>query len=286
MHKKSNLEKSYILPPGERQFSDLYLCYCGYEECRPEYSFGPAVRPNYIIHYILKGKGIYRVREITYELKAGQGFLITPGEQTFYKADSQEPWTYLWIGFDGSHAVRYLFDIGLSENRLIYHSNRGEQLYKTVMDMMAHNTCNTSDQYRIEGLLYTFFSILSEDLNVLSAPGAADGSLYVKKAVEFIQTNYYTPIRITDIADFVCVNRSYLYTLFRRELNLSPQEYLTGYRLTQAAELLLITDLSVESVAFSCGYKDSLVFSKAFKARYGETPSHYRKRKRNKNSSI
>ena len=54
--------------------------------------------------------------------------------------------------------------------------------------------------------------------------------------------------------DYVCVNRSYLYTLFRGELGVSPQEYMANYRLTRAAELLLITDLSVESVARSCGY--------------------------------
>ena len=86
------------------------------------------------------------------------------------------------------------------------------------------------------------------------------------------------PIRVTDIADYVCINRSYLYTLFRKELHMSPQEYLSNYRLTRASELLIVTDLSVESVAFSCGYSDPLVFSKAFKAKTGQTPSRYRSR--------
>lgn len=100
----------------------------------------------------------------------------------------------------------------------------------------------------------------------------------MKKAVEFIQNNYCNPIHITDIADYVCINRSYLYTLFQKELGVSPQDYLSNYRLTQASELLVITDISIESVAFSCGYSDPLVFSKAFKAKYGTTPSRYRRR--------
>ena len=103
------------------------------------------------------------------------------------------------------------------------------------------------------------------------------GSLYVRRAVEFIQDNFCNPIHITDIADYVCINRSYLYTLFQRELSASPKEYLANYRLTRASELLLITDLSVESVALSCGYSDPLVFSKAFKAKNGVTPTQYRK---------
>lgn len=115
-------------------------------------------------------------------------------------------------------------------------------------------------------------------MDILAAVESNTGSLYVRKAVEFIQNNYCNPIHITDIADYVCINRSYLYTLFQKELGMSPQEYLTNYRLTQAAELLVITDISIESVALSCGYSDPLVFSKAFKAKNGITPSRYRKK--------
>ena len=38
------------------------------------------------------------------------------------------------------------------------------------------------------------------------------GNQYVKKAVSFIQSNYCNPIKVTDVADYVCINRSYLYT--------------------------------------------------------------------------
>lgn len=271
------MEDSYVLQVRERQFSDLYLCFCGYAQCSPRHSFGPAVRPNYIIHYILRGKGSYSVGGTRFELEAGQGFLIEPGVQTFYQADQEEPWTYLWVGFDGERAAEYLRGMGLGENRLIYQSSRGERLEETVREMLRHNTYTTSNQFMLEGLLYSFFGTLSEDLDVMTVREEGGRSLYVRKAVEYIQDNFCNPIRITDIADYVCINRSYLYTLFQRELNVSPKEYLANYRLTRAAELLLITDLSVESVALSCGYGDPLVFSKAFKVKNGMTPTQYRR---------
>lgn len=212
------MEDSYVLQVRERQFSDLYLCFCGYAQCRPRHSFGPAVRPNYIIHYILEGKGSYSLGGTRFELEAGQGFLIEPGVQTFYQADQGEPWTYLWVGFDGERAAEYLRGMGLGENRLIYQSSRGERLKEIVREMLRHNTYTTANQFVLEGLLYCFFGALSEDLDVMSAREAGGGSLYVRKAVEFIQDNFCNPIRIIDIADYVCINRSYHFLkLLRRK---------------------------------------------------------------------
>ena len=88
---------------------------------------------------------------------------------------------------------------------------------------------------------------------------------YVIRAVEFIQRNYCNPVKVTDVADYVCINRSYLYTLFENSMGMSPQQFLTTYRITKAAELLAVTALPVESIALSCGYNDPLVFTKAFK---------------------
>lgn len=275
------MESFYVLQLKSRPFPDMYLCFCGYEDCEPLHSFGPAVRPNYILHYILKGKGTFRVGGVLYELSAGQGFLIEPGVQTFYQADKEEPWSYVWIGFDGEHAADYLSSLGLGGSHLTYRCSQRERLLEAVEMMLAQNTHTTVHQFMRQSLLYSFFSILAEDLDVISSPGGQAGSIYVRRAVEFIQNNYCYPIRICDVADYVCINRSYLYTLFHRELSVSPQEYLSNCRLTHAAELLTLTDFSVESVALSCGYGNALVFSKAFKARYGSSPSQYRKARNN-----
>ncbi|MEY8495408.1 AraC family ligand binding domain-containing protein, partial [Lachnospiraceae bacterium 29-91] len=49
------MENAYVLQLSDQKFQDLYLCFCGYAKCEPLHSFGPAVRPNYILHYILEG---------------------------------------------------------------------------------------------------------------------------------------------------------------------------------------------------------------------------------------
>ena len=272
-----------LVHPTDSRFSDLYLCFCGYEKCEPLHGYGIAVRPNYIIHYILEGRGKYQVDGRTYELEAGQGFLIEPGVPTFYQADAADPWTYVWVGFGGKFAGEYLRDIGLTNNRPIFRCSRSNDLKEAVLTMLKNNKYTMYNQFLLESQLYLFFSILASDIDVALPFRENRESVYVSKAVEFIQNNYPYKIHVSDIADYVCINRSYLYTLFKKTLNVSPQEYLADFRLTRAQELLGITDMSVESVGMSCGYQDPLVFSKAFKQKMGQTPSAFRKNSKKRN---
>ena len=88
---------------------------CGYSTTAPLHSFGPAVRPHYLIHFILNGKGIFQKGDKTYHLETGQGFFIEPDELTFYQADAKEPWEYLWVGFNGTMVPELLKQIGRSQ---------------------------------------------------------------------------------------------------------------------------------------------------------------------------
>lgn len=273
------MEDAYFMQQPDRKFRELYLCFCGYAKCEPLHSFGPAVRPNYILHYILEGRGIYQIGGKTYELCAGQGFLIPPDVQTFYRADIEAPWRYLWVGFDGTNVRSYLSDAGLAGEAPVFTCGQGERLKEIVLEMLRRNTFGPHNDFKLQSLLLDFFSVLAE--NTAAIPGAEKStdksSLYVKKAIEFIQNNYSNPIKVNDVAGYAAVSRSYLYRLFRGVTGKSPQEYLTGFRITRARELLSFTELSIESIALSCGYADPLVFAKSFKNSTGKTPSDYRR---------
>ncbi len=80
----------------------LSVYFCGQEDCGPNHSFGPAMRPHYLLHVIYHGKGIYQCSGHTYHLKAGDAFLIRPMDSIYYRADNTDPWSYAWAGFDGS----------------------------------------------------------------------------------------------------------------------------------------------------------------------------------------
>lgn len=271
------MEKAYKLEFAGEQTGSLYVSCCGLSRTEPMHSFGPALKPHYLIHYILSGKGRLVIGKEEYPLEAGYGFLITPDELAFYQADEKEPWTYVWVGFSGTQAAEYVENIGLSVRQPIFKSDASEELYRIVKDMMEHNTYGLSHDLRRNGQLGIFLSVIAEGSRVEKRGENDKANTYVRKAISFIQNNYCNPIKVTDVADYVCVNRSYLYTLFEKSIGMSPQQFLTTFRITKATELLQVTSLPIESIALSCGYHDPLVFTKAFRQIKQMSPTSFRK---------
>ena len=83
----------------------LRIYYCGREQCAPGHFWGPAIRPHYLLHVVLHGKGEFFYQEKKYELSAGDAFLIEPMQTHYYQADKEDPWEYAWVGFTGSDAA-------------------------------------------------------------------------------------------------------------------------------------------------------------------------------------
>lgn len=248
------------------------------QECKPNYSYGPAVCPNYLLHYCLSGQGEYHVNNQVYQIKAGDAFLIMPNVVTYYQADQHEPWTYLWISFDGSKTRQYLKRCNLDEHNLVVHCDYINELRETTIAILAHNKLSYSNELFIQGQLYTFFSFLAKSANITYNDNVAPNyNPYVDKAIEYIQNNYQEMVTVNEIADYLSLNRSYLTTLFKKHLHLSPQEFLLKYRMMRAEDLLTNTDLTINQIAFSCGYSNQLSFSKAFSNSHQMAPRDYRK---------
>lgn len=73
-------------------------------------------------------------------------------------------------------------------------------------------------------------------------------------------------------------NLNYLNRMCRKNSGLPLHEYLMRIRLSAAAQLLLSTQDAVEDVAEACAFCNAKHFSVAFRARYGVSPSVYRKK--------
>lgn len=266
--------KSPISYTTDIQLSNpLTLNHCGYEQCKPSHSFGPAVRPHFLIHYIFKGKGQYHVNGTTFHLGQGDGFLIMPGVTTLYCADKADPWEYCWIGFDGYNAPTILQNCGFTNKKLAFTDTSNGQLKENLISLIQSFTESKGNEYTILGQLYLCFSYMYTPTNN-SKQLFYETNL--EKALDYIHHNYTYDIKITDVAKYIGIDRTYLYKLFMTYRKISPQQYLINYRLNIAQNLLVESDLNVTEVAYSSGFKDAPAFYKHFNKRFHITPLQYR----------
>lgn len=86
-----------------------------------------------------------------------------------------------------------------------------------------------------------------------------------------------THLRIADVAAALGVHPVHLARVFRQAWGCSPGDLLRWRRVDQACGLLRRPELSMADVALSVGFADQSHMSRAFQARYGMTPSTYRR---------
>ncbi len=94
-----------------------------------------------------------------------------------------------------------------------------------------------------------------------------------------IREHYAENISLRELSRKYFINNAYLGQLFKKKFGVSFKDYLTDYRINEAARMLLTTDKKVINIAEDVGYKDSDYFVQKFIERIGCTPSKYRSSK-------
>jgi AraC-like DNA-binding protein len=84
------------------------------------------------------------------------------------------------------------------------------------------------------------------------------------------------PVRLEALARAANVTPGYLCRRFRAEIGASPVATVDLARLSNAAELLARTDMTVSEIARAVGFGDQFHFSRRFKATFGLSPRAYR----------
>lgn len=267
--------------PSEN-FIDLGLYQFGWEQCDPSHSFGPAARNHYLFHYVISGTGtLYadnaKGESVSYQIKSGQGFMQFPHQVCTYIADSSIPWEYTWLEFDGLRSKETVELAGLDLDHPVYRA-RYKDLSNTMKEEMLYIVKHKeASPFHLIGHLYLFIdSLVRSSTRAQLHKGDSVRDFYIKEALAFIEQNFQNDISVEDIAACCGLNRSYFGKVFHENMGKSPQEFLISYRMTKAAELLKLTELTIKDVGMAVGYENQLHFSRAFKNVFGISPRQWR----------
>ena len=255
MKEKGEVTMKNIMIERTPNDSDFRPLFSGEEKCSPSHEFGPYIRDYCIIHFCLSGEGVLIDKYGEHKVSEGDFFVIREGEITTYRADSQNPWHYLWIATLGKRTEEL--------NALPSVIRCSGELLGRIKRAVDENESNPN--------LYSSF--LFEILYHTSKDKTKEDKL--SEAKRYIKYNYMMNISVESISALFGFERSYLYRLFKKRYGISVKQYIIDVRMDKAKELLK-NGSTVAQAAELVGYSDEFAFSKAFKNHTDMSPLIYK----------
>ena len=230
--------------------------------------FGPAIRDQYIIHYVLSGKGTFNGNKV----EKGEGFLIVPGMHEEYYSDEKNPWAFVWIISEDS-AMQFFFDRHNANNETgIFQFHNLYEINALAERLQSSSSSSCSSTQLSELFLRIFHSCIETE----SKPQNPVTRLYFEFSLNYIKTNLHLPISVNELCNAIGITQPYLYRVFKQKAGCSPKQFILNSKLKEAKRLLLQTELSISQIANSVGFQNILDFSKFFSKQANLSPTMYR----------
>lgn len=237
----------------------------------------------YQLLYQPEGEGVFRSSHFQKEvhIKAGDIFLLFPGEWHTYHPVPDKGWRSYWIGFKGKNIDDRVKAGFLSPTKPIYHVgfspsiiNLYEEAYKTAVEEAAYA------QQTMAGIVnYLIGLMYSLERNIILGKNSNHVEM-INKARLRIRETLEECVTIQQIAEELGVSYSSFRKLFKEFTGIAPAMYQQDLRLQRAKQLLATTDESIKEIAYRLNFESPDYFSSKFKIQTGMKPSEYRGRTR------
>ena len=99
----------------------------------------------------------------------------------------------------------------------------------------------------------------------------------IEKAIALITNDLSQTYTNLEIAQHVYLSVTQFKHLFKSQMGLSCQSYITQLRINKAKALLSYTDTPISLIAEQVGYLNASAFSRKFREQVGVSPSHFNK---------
>lgn len=293
-HNTNTMEPIKYIAQNERDEQwGLTVCSVGYqkvgadEEYPPqkhnqEYLFNPAngrVLPEYQLLYIVEGEGILQTRHGgQHNIKAGDMFLLFPGEWHTYHPDSSTGWKEYWIGFSGAnidHRVQAGF---FSVEKPVYTIGYNETVVELYRE--AIRTATRQEPYFQQLLAGVVNHLLGLMFMTSRNNRISTGSEFPKiidKARAYLQESVESDISMPDVAAYLNMSYTTFRHAFKKYTGLSPAQYFINLKLHRAKEMLRGTTASVKEISYILHFESPEYFATAFRKKTGMSPSEFRK---------
>lgn len=213
-----------------------------------------------------------------------QEYRLTPGMCVFINCQypylhqtSTKLWTLKWLHFFGYSAESLYSKYQKRGGKPCFQTHDISQ-YERLLDNIMQSA--RSDSYTRD---MKIFANISELLNILMEETWYDNHVSKKgkykkidKVKDFIDQNYQNKLNLNLLAQKFFIDKFYLSKCFKKEYDITINQYLIQVRITHAKKLLRFTNETIEQIAQLVGFTDANYFARIFKKTEKTTPGNFR----------
>lgn len=229
------------------------------------------------LFYIVKGKGVILLQNQEVPVKENDLVIINPNVEHTEKSNSLDSLEYIALGIEGLSFS--LPDEEESQMGLFtYHGDQKDILF--YLNKLLHEIKQNDDNYEIvcQNIIEILIVKLRRDKKfTLTKTETKNLNRSVSLIQHYLNQNYREDISLDSLAEIGHINKFYLAHTFKKDIGVSPIEYLQKVRVREAKLLLETTNYSIASIAEIVGFSSQSFFTQSFKRFTDQTPSKYRK---------
>lgn len=231
------------------------------------------------LFYVVDGKGEFNIQGQRFPVKPNDFVIINPQVEHTELSSPDEPLEYIVLGINGL-SFSNLTPVSEGGHPFSFFNLRDEQKdILRYLNAMVQEATSQSMSYELvchnllEILLIKILRHQHFDLEVEKQSKATKDISFIK---HYLETYYHESIQLEDLASMTHLSRFYISHSFKKEIGMSPMEYLIDIRIKESKILLRTTNYSISQVADIVGFTTPTYFSKQFRKSTGISPTDYR----------
>lgn len=273
---------NYPSPLAQRLWH--YVLCLGRANMAEGYHYVPTKRNGFLLHYIRRGEVEHTVRGARYRVGKGAVCLMDLSEELLVENKSRLPAENWWVLFNGRDLPHLFTELRADRNPVFsgLDVERFEPLYRELLELTKSRPAayEPRSSALLAGILAELFAARATRQTQVALMGRKDVlSEPVRRGIDYmIRFHSESALGLKRICEAAGLSLHHFVRLFRREMGVSPIQYLNRYRVEQAKSLLTESDKTMEKIARQIGASSQNYFSYLFRKTTGMTPREYRSR--------
>lgn len=233
----------------------------------------PETHNFYELTYVDNGTVVNRVDGQNFTAAQGELMFFFPGQSHMQAVPEQESASFFTVSFSMT-----LEGADVLKNKVFQADGVIRAIYSNIL-----TEYESPDEYSpdmLVGYLHEIIlRLMRRSLGPLpAAPDIQEEAVsnpLVRSATDYIQTHLERRLSLSDVADALKVNPSYISRLFKQQTGRNMTDYIRSQKLTKAKKLLKSGGYTVTEISDLFGFSSVHYFSSCFKKQFGIAPGKY-----------